>query len=55
MTVFRSAVGVPNHEGIAGPPATPLVFEVLGDNKSLWKSEPVSKLGRVPEMRDPGR
>lgn len=44
MTVFRSHVGVPKHEGIAGDPATPLIFEVLGDGKSLWKSEPVAKL-----------
>ena len=43
-TAFRAAVGVPKIEDNAEPPASPLTFEVLGDGKSLWKSEPVTKL-----------
>ncbi len=41
---FRTSVGIPKHADIAGAPASPLTFEVLGDGKSLWKSQPVSKL-----------
>lgn len=41
---FCAVVGVPKHERGQGNPASPLVFEVLGDGVSLWKSEPVEKL-----------
>ena len=41
---FRATVGVPTHEENQKDPASPLTFEVLGDGKSLWKSEPVTKL-----------
>ncbi len=41
---FRATVGVPKHKDDQGKPASPLTFEVLGDGKSLWKSEPVAKL-----------
>ncbi|WP_020470659.1 NPCBM/NEW2 domain-containing protein [Zavarzinella formosa] len=43
-TAFRVFIGVPKHSDDQGNPATPLVFEVLLDGKSVWKSEPVSKL-----------
>jgi hypothetical protein len=41
-TVLRATVGVPTIEEKTGNPATGLIFEVLGDGKSLWKSEPVT-------------
>lgn len=40
---FRTHVGVPKLEENAGNPATPLIFEVVGDGKPLWKSDPVAK------------
>jgi hypothetical protein len=43
-TAFRATVGVPKIEDAAENPASALTFEVLGDGKSLWKSEPVTKL-----------
>lgn len=39
--VFTASVGIPDHELIDGNPRSALTFEVLGDGKSLWKSEPV--------------
>ncbi len=39
----RATVGVPKVEDSTQEPASALVFEVLGDGKSLWKSEPVKK------------
>lgn len=44
VLAFRAGLGVPTHEDKQGDPASPLTFEVLGDGKSLWKSEPVTKL-----------
>jgi|SRR5579883_179916 len=41
-TIFRAVVGIPKQEFPGSE--TPLTFEVLGDGKSLWKSEPVQKL-----------
>jgi hypothetical protein len=41
---LRGNVGVPSIEEARNPPATPLQFEILGDGKSLWKSEPIQKL-----------
>lgn len=43
-TAFRASLGVPKHANDQGDPACPLTFEVLGDGKSLWKSEPVAAL-----------
>jgi hypothetical protein len=43
-TVFRAAIGIPKVSDKQGDPSTPLTFEVLGDDKSLWKSEPVTKM-----------
>jgi hypothetical protein len=42
-TGFRSSIGVPKHEENKNDPNSPLTFEVIGDGKSLWKSEPVTK------------
>jgi len=39
--IFSASVGIPDHEQIDGNPRSALTFEVLGDGKSLWKSEPV--------------
>jgi hypothetical protein len=44
VIALRATVGVPKHEEAQRDPASPLTFEVLGDGKSLWKSEPVAKL-----------
>jgi hypothetical protein len=41
--MFRSTIGVPKAEGNIEDPRSPLTFEVIGDGKSLWKSEPVTK------------
>ncbi|MCE9565097.1 MAG: NPCBM/NEW2 domain-containing protein [Planctomycetes bacterium] len=43
-TAFRVTVGVTRIGEDAGDPGTPLVFEVLGDGKPLWKSKPIPKL-----------
>ena len=40
-TVFRATIGVPVNDAAAVDPSSALTFEVLGDGKSLWKSEPV--------------
>jgi len=42
---FRTTVGVPKIEENTENPASALTFEVLADGKSVWKSEPVSKVG----------
>lgn len=42
-TFFRATVGVPSHKDLGGDPGSVMTFEVLGDGKSLWKSEPVDK------------
>ena len=42
--VFKAIVGVPTIEEATPNPHSALTFEVLGDGKSLWKSEPVTKI-----------
>ena len=44
VVAFRVSIGIPHHENPQRDPASPVTFEVLGDGKSLWKSEPVTKL-----------
>ena len=41
-TAFRASVGVPTIDEERSPESA-LTFEVLGDGKSLWKSEPVTQ------------
>ncbi len=36
-----------------GNPATPLVFSVLGDGRTLWKSEPLSRKGAYVKVDVP--
>jgi hypothetical protein len=43
-TVFRATIGVPKINDKHLDPQSPLTFEVLGDDKSLWKSEAVAKM-----------
>jgi hypothetical protein len=43
-TAFRATIGVPKINDNFLDPLSPLTFEVLGDDKSLWKSEAVNKL-----------
>jgi hypothetical protein len=44
MVAFRASIGIPNHVEAQQDPFSALTFEVLGDGKSLWKSEPVTKI-----------
>jgi hypothetical protein len=41
MVAFRTSIGIPKYLDRQENPWSPVTFEVLGDNKSLWKSEPV--------------
>jgi hypothetical protein len=43
-TVFQATIGVAKTRDDAQNPHSPLTFEVVGDGKSLWKSERVTKL-----------
>lgn len=43
-TAFRAALGIPKYTDPQYNPAAPVTFEVLGDGKVLWKSEPVTKM-----------
>ena len=43
MLAFQTTVGIPTYYNTQQDPASPVVFEVLGDNKTLWKSEPITK------------
>jgi hypothetical protein len=44
MVAFRVNIGIPRHLDPQENPVSPVTFEVLGDKKSLWKSEPVTNL-----------
>lgn len=44
---FRSGVGFPKDVDPQANPASPVTFEVLGDGKSLWKSEPVIAIDTI--------
>ena len=44
--VFKAAVAIDDSSGLTRNPA---VFEVLGDGKSLWESQPINK-GTPPEQ-----
>nr|WP_020472999.1 NPCBM/NEW2 domain-containing protein [Zavarzinella formosa] len=44
VSVFRTSIGVPYHEDKQPDPHSALTFEVLLDGKSIWKSEPVTKM-----------
>jgi|SRR5579883_152904 len=48
-TAFRATVGVPKIEDNGRDPASALTFEVIGDSKSLWKSEPVTKMNEFQQ------
>jgi hypothetical protein len=43
-TAFRATIGVPKIKDNQEDPFSPLIYEVLGDGKPLWKSEPVTKI-----------
>ena len=43
---FRATVGVADH--MKHNPSSPLTFQVWGDNRRIWRSEPVTKFG-VPQ------
>lgn len=43
-------IGVPKLEDFSENPASGLVFEVMGDGKSLWKSKPVTKLDEYQHL-----
>ncbi len=42
-TAFGATVGLPKIDEKTGDPESELTFEIRGDGKSLWKSEPVTK------------
>jgi hypothetical protein len=45
MVAFRANIGVARDQGDEQRnPASPITFEVVGDKKSLWKSEPVTTI-----------
>jgi hypothetical protein len=44
IVAFRASIGIPKHADTQENPASPITFEVLGDGKSLWKSEPVASV-----------
>ena len=41
--VFRGEVAVNRTEDNQRPPDSPLIFEVVGDGKALWRSQPVAR------------
>jgi hypothetical protein len=43
-TALRATIGVPKIKDNHLDPLSPLTFEVLGDDKSLWKSDAVTKM-----------
>jgi hypothetical protein len=43
-TVLQTTIGVPKIKDDQLDPFSGLTFEVIGDDKSLWKSEPVTKM-----------
>jgi serine/threonine protein kinase len=47
--VFQTWVGISDSSGEGS--RAPIVFKVLGDDKELWKSEPVSRMGEFQECR----
>lgn len=42
-TALRATVGVPKFADTTAEPASAVTFEVVGDEKSLWKSKPITK------------
>jgi hypothetical protein len=49
--LFESGVVVPKVKGEQGNPATPLVFEVWGDGRILWRSQPVAVMNQMQDCR----
>ena len=47
--MLRTTVGLPRHNETTPHPGGELTFEVLGDGKSLWKSNPVGKNGEFQQ------
>jgi hypothetical protein len=48
---FQASIGIPKHMDRQEQPFSAATFEVLGDGKSLWKSEPVEKIGTFQECK----
>jgi hypothetical protein len=46
-TAFHATIGILKVKDDQVEPFSPLTFEVLGDDKSLWKSEPVTKMNAL--------
>jgi hypothetical protein len=44
MVAFRASIGIPKYLNPQQNPASPVTFEIMGDGKSLWKSEPVTNI-----------
>jgi len=48
---FESGVVVPKVKEEQGNPATPLIFEVWGDERLLWRSQPVATMNQMQGCR----
>jgi len=48
---FESGVFVPKVKEEQGNPATPLIFEVWGDGRLLWRSQPVATMNQMQACR----
>jgi serine/threonine protein kinase len=48
---FLAKVGIPALAADQQDPATPLVFEVIGNGKSIWKSTPFARRGDIQDCR----
>lgn len=48
---FESGVVVPKVKPEQGNPATPLLFEVWGDGRLLWRSQPVATMNAMQDCR----
>ena len=48
---FIASMGIPKHLEGQEQPYSAATFEVLGDGKSLWKSEPIAKIGTFQTCR----
>jgi formylglycine-generating enzyme required for sulfatase activity len=48
-TQFQARVGIPAVAPNQTDPQAPLIFEIIGDGKSLWKSAPLARRGAVQD------
>lgn len=51
MDFLEAGVVVPKVKREQGNPATPLTFEVWGDGRLLWRSQPVGVMNQMQKCR----